>query len=516
MIVNKIAIEKFRGFTSAEFELGTNITVIAGQNGTQKTTVLGLLSQPFTITDKENPIYKEKPLCGGNYKSSFSDKFKLSSKFDLAKNHTWTLSTIDKDNPEFTVESIPRDHENVRFWKKGDKSKGSGYLQYPVIYLSLQRLMPLGEDANLSSSNEIELDKEEQIFLQKFHKQILIIPDLEISSIDYLSSKTKNTLGISTDFYDWKMNSSGQDNLGKILLAVLSFRRLKLKYKDYYTHGLLVIDEIDTTLYPASQIRLFEALRKFSSQFNLQIIFTTHSLTLLEEACKIQDSNNLKNQVKVVYLQKVDREIKVNQNVKYSYIQDKLNVTLSGLTPQKKITTFSEDKETEIFLKGLLKTKASSLKFLQCTLGCNNYIALVKKKIKGFTFPESIICLDGDVILDKTIMKEIAKQKNFLILPGGDSPERLLATYLFQEPESSEIWDTLFLNYSKQFCFSIYSYNEILDDRNKAKSWFKSQEQYWGRSCTKIINLWAKQNNSIVDDFIKQFESLMAKFRLQQ
>ena len=157
MLIKKIQIEKFRGFRDVEFELGENITIIAGQNGTQKTTILGLLSQPFSITDKTNPLYSEKPLSGGNYKSSFSEKFKLSKSFDKAKEHVWTLFTEDEENPIFTVESIPRDVKTgeIRFWKRGDRSKGSGYLQYPVIYLSLSRLFPIGEDNSISTSSKI-------------------------------------------------------------------------------------------------------------------------------------------------------------------------------------------------------------------------------------------------------------------------------------------------------------------------------------------------------------------------
>ncbi|MBP7400116.1 MAG: AAA family ATPase, partial [Chitinophagales bacterium] len=108
MLISKIHIEKFRGFNDIEFELGENITLIAGQNGTQKTTILGLLSQPFSITDPSNPLASEKPLCGGNYKSSFSEKFKLSKSFDKPKSHSWTLTTCDLENPEFTIESIVR------------------------------------------------------------------------------------------------------------------------------------------------------------------------------------------------------------------------------------------------------------------------------------------------------------------------------------------------------------------------------------------------------------------------
>src|SRR5690606_768575 len=257
MLIKKINIEKFRGFNNIEFELGENITVIAGQNGTQKTTILGLLSQPFSITDKTNPIFAEKPLCGGNYKSSFSEKFKLSKTFDKPKTHTWTLYTDDIENPEFTVESIVRDSrtQEVRFWKKGDRTKGSGYLQYPVIYLSLSRLFPIGEDKSIEKSSSVTLTSDEIKLLNEWHNKILIIPDLKIDEFNYLESKQKNTVGINTDFYDWQMNSAGQDNLGKILLAILSFKRLKEKYPNEYSKGVLVIDEIDTTLYPASQVK---------------------------------------------------------------------------------------------------------------------------------------------------------------------------------------------------------------------------------------------------------------------
>ena len=36
MKITKIHIDRFRGFRDQEFELGSRITIIAGQNGTQK------------------------------------------------------------------------------------------------------------------------------------------------------------------------------------------------------------------------------------------------------------------------------------------------------------------------------------------------------------------------------------------------------------------------------------------------------------------------------------------------
>lgn len=49
MKITKIHIEKFRGFQNEDFELGSQLTAIAGQNGTQKSTLLGIVTQTFTL-----------------------------------------------------------------------------------------------------------------------------------------------------------------------------------------------------------------------------------------------------------------------------------------------------------------------------------------------------------------------------------------------------------------------------------------------------------------------------------
>ncbi len=516
MIINEVHIKRFRGFDDVRFTLGTNLTVIAGQNGTQKTTVLGMLSQPFSITDKLNPLFGEIPLCGGNYRSSFAEKFKLSEAFDKAQSHEWTLTLNNVTEPEFTVESIKRDKssEAIRFWQKGKRTKGSGYIQLPVIYLSLSRLFPIGEDVNIGSSTDITLTEDELTFYKEWHDKILIIPDGQMISVDYLKSKQKNTLGANTSYYDWKMNSAGQDNIGKILLAILSFKRLKEKYKEAYTGGILAIDELDTTLYPASQLKLVEALRKFSTKYSIQVIFTTHSLTILKEVCLHQENPHISNQIKVIYLQKEDINVKAIEGVTYEAIKQKLNVKLSPKQKRKKVNVYTEDKEGEIFAKALLKRRASILQFVSCTMGCSNYLELAKKNIDGFKYPNSIIVLDGDVRTEASNMRKLKNFKHFLLLPGNESPERLLAKFLHKLPESSPHWDKICSGYIKQIAFRDYQLKDITDikSREKAKSWFNQQKQYWGRGCSNVINLWIAENQSEVDQFIEEFDELIKQY----
>jgi predicted ATPase len=515
MIIDKVFIKKFRGFEEVQFQLGKQLTVIAGQNGTQKTTLLGMLSQPFSITDKSSPLYGEKPLCGGSFKSAFAEKFKLSEAFDKPKNHEWTLRLCDDTEDDFTLESMQRDSSSnsIRFWKKGVRTKGSGYIQIPVIYLSLSRLFPIGEDNTLDSSNDVILTKSEFEFYEEWHNKILIIPDVSMENADYLASKQKNTLGANTEYYDWRMNSAGQDNIGKIILAILSFKRLKEKHDGNYHGGILAIDEADVTFYPASQLKLVDALRKFASKYDIQIVFTTHSLSMLERSCEMQHGNNGKNNVKVIYLERRDRKIRVIEDLTFEIIQHKLNVSLGVVERATKIPVFTEDKEAQAFLKAVLKRKGSQfLKYLDCELGCNNLIDLSRKKIPGFRFPDSIIVLDGDVKENSTAMREVNKSRNILILPGNNSPEKLIAKFLFDLSDESQVWGKIHQGYTKQVCFRDYTYSEIQSDREKAKRWFKSQRPYWGSNCVKVINPWVDQEKKCVDEFVESCGVMVNKF----
>lgn len=516
MVIDSIHIDKFRGFKNSSFTLGSQITVIAGQNGTQKTTLLGMISQPFSVTDGDNLMKNERPLCGGNYKSAFSDKFKLSENFDKAKSHEWTLRLNSEisEVQEYTIESILRDKDKgtIRFWKKGDRTKGSGYIQIPVIYLSLSRLLPIGEDNNLLASNQITLTTEEQKFYEKWHNEILIISGVEIKSIDYLGSKQKNTIGATTDLYDWKMNSAGQDNIGKILLAILSFKRLQEKYANEYKGGVLAIDEIDATLYPASQLKLFDALRRFASKYKIQIIMTTHSIGLLEKACELQFLEKIAGQVKVIFLKMFNNALGINENIGFNKIKENLNVAIYGDNQlEKKIYLYTEDKECKLFFKAIIKNKFSKFKSIDVAMGCGNLIQLaVDFKIPAFSFPKAMLVLDGDVREEPLKWKKVIKSSNILVLPGNASPERLLAKFI--ETIDETLLNEMYEGYTRQIAFRDIGIQTIMQDRTKAKDWFNEQQQYWGRESRKLINLWINSNQAEVKKFLIDFNALLINF----
>ena len=483
MKITKVHIDRFRGFHDQEFEVGSQLTAIAGQNGTQKSTLLGIITQTFTIS-KDNPMSGEKPLCGGTYRSAFKDKFRLSPTFDKPKEHEWTLFFDDRD--PFQIESIKRsDDTGIRFWQKGNREKGDGYIQFPTIFLSLKRLIPVAEE-NAIKTDDTLLNNDEIRKFKELHNKILI-STTPITSTIGITSTNKQSLGVNTEIYDWNQNSMGQDNIAKIILALFSFQRLKDKYGPSYQGGILAIDELDATMYPASQVELLKVLRKYASDLKLQIFYTTHSLSLLEATDELCEETKFRsetsNQVRIIYLKHSDDQVLIKSDVDFNSIVLDLNVIAE--TPHKrknKITVYVEDKETEIFVKAILKQKLYGyLNFVKATFSCSSLIELVNKKVPAFSYPYSIIFLDGDVRKDKANKKKLSIARNVLLLPGDDSPERLVAKYLYNLSDTDPLWNNISNGYTKQVCFRKISFDQILADREDAKKWFNHQLQFFCR-----------------------------------
>jgi len=515
MKITKVNINKFRGFHNQEFEVGSQLTAIAGQNGTQKSTLLGIITQTFTIS-KDNPMSGERPLCGGTYRSAFKDKFRFSPTFDKPKEHEWTLFFDNRES--FQIESIKRsDDSGIRFWQKGNREKGDGYIQFPTIFLSLKRLVPAAEE-KIIKTNDALLNDDEIIRFKELHNKILI-STTPITSATGITSTNKQSLGVNTAFYDWNQNSMGQDNIAKIILALFSFQRLKDKYGSSYQGGILAIDELDATMYPASQVELLKVLRKYASDLKLQIFFTTHSLSLLksmDELCQeIKCRPETSNQVRIIYLKRSDNHILIKNDVNFSGILLDLNVIAEAPMKRKnKITVYVEDRETELFVKAILKQKlCNCLEFTDVTLPCSMLIELVNKKVPAFSYPYSIIFLDGDVRKDKNNTKKLSKARNVLLLPGEESPERLIAKYLYNLSDTDPLWKKISTGYTKQVCFREISYDQIFaageSGRQDAKKWFNLQLQYWGRGGTKVFNSFSATIQEEVDKFKSDFMQLI-------
>ena len=513
MIIKNVHIEKFRGLKNVDFNLGEKITTIVGHNGTMKTTILGILSQTFTISSDDNPMKGEQTIDGYNFHSQFGEKFKLSDK-DIPGDHLWRLQLYPNiyKNDSFEVKSISRGNGSIRFWSTEGKGVNTGYPQVPAYYISLKRVTPIGEEKKI---NQVDtLTEDENKFLKSEYKKVFSYYNNDELSVDTLSSTNKKTASIHNSKYDSLAISAGQDALGKLLIAVLSFKRLKDKFPKEYKGGLLLIDEIESTFHPLAQKQLIGRIYKYARDYRIQFIFTTHSPSVIKSA--FFDKHNNKDS-QLVYLKKVgDRVMGINNpNI------DSVIAELSGEVLQnekktiKKVTVFTEDDVARQVIQQWLKAYKKNINFNTCSIGAEEYVELLRVKLEPIT--ESIVILDGDKNCGK-ITNKLTRNKisNVIFLPSQFCPEKMFYSFLLKLPDNHEFWDLELGKFDKHKCFQ--GYNTLLDDNadtEQYKKWFADRKKNFGRAGEKLYNIWAIMCPDEYNSFVEQFKEKYNKIAIR-
>lgn len=505
MHVLSVEIEKFRTIHNKCFSLGEQITALLGQNGTMKTTLLGMIGEPFRYEYKDENGESYKIVGGGLFQLKFNDAFKFSdgpNGLERAGDHIWNVHIDPEIYPDeiYPARTIPRTNKeknDIRTWSGETKIKGKKHVQFPCIYLSLKRLVPIGEEKRINHES-IVLDEKEREWFEKYHRRILMIQD-EMVDAELVKSNNKSTLGFVTNQYDSLTNSAGQDNIGKILLSILSFKRLKDKIGDLYTGGILLIDELDATLFPVSQKKLVEVLLRESKELELQIVFTTHSPDLIE----VLYDKRYSSKCKTIYLDTLDRETEIHENLPLENILAHLRGKVIDSTgnSSSKINVFCEDDVARMFMRALVPTKLKrNLNYLNISLGHGDLNNLRKVKLKDLS--KSIYVFDGDVNVDQKSYKAV----NSLSLPGGACPEVVWFKFLKGLSERDQFWSNKPGEYSKKICFSGFETFDG-DDPEEAKKWFIGQKQYFGQGCSYLLKRWKADHEDEVLKFQKDLEN---------
>ena len=111
-------------------------------------------------------------------------------------------------------------------------------------------MYPLGEhnekDVHIEECNGIT---EEYIIYNAIHKELFVDPNINYI-LENVNTSNKSLLGGKNELYDSNGFSSAQDNISQIITAILSFKKLREEAGAEYKGGLLLIDEIESTLHP--------------------------------------------------------------------------------------------------------------------------------------------------------------------------------------------------------------------------------------------------------------------------
>lgn len=540
----KIEIHDFRLFHDKTIRFGKYLTVLSGRNSTGKSTILGMIANSAELKKKDGTTYS-----AGRFQADFSELFKGSRTHDVIGPERFTITLSDEQGNETdwrsfrtawqkkdsvrkkeaqagTTETVANktvSEEDSRFrvipFKKLElKKKTEAKFVYPVLYLGLSRLFPLGEahDNDISTKNiSFKSDEHRTWFVAKYKSILSMQCDVNEVTSYSIGETNKSGIGINTDSYDYLTNSSGQDNLGQILLGLLSFRKLKEEQGTEWKGGIFLIDEVDATLHPAAQERLLTLFLQEARELNIQIVFTTHSLSLLRNVSgKIAHNSHdetVNNNVELYYLTQANRKLEIKRNIPFTEIESDLCVS-SIVQSSNKIKLYTEDAEARWFLKYLVPDYLPYVEVLEVSTGCDQLISFYCADISYFG--NTLIVFDGDVKkaqLDVIPMEVRKNLGNIMKLPGDTRPEEVVYKYILSLSPDHEYWSGSSAKLGFTWDYFREHGPESADyankkDREKYKEWFKNHQQFIEQ--TRVMDFWLRDNDEIRQEFRRKFKEV--------
>ncbi len=510
--VTKLILNKFRRFEQQTVHIGSNITLIVGQNGTSKSTLLGLIAHPFSTKSDEKSVYVRhygtalegiKTINNKDFETDYRQMFRMEKDFDSAGNHYYTIyltgpDLLDCDGTKQVcipvrsrLRSITRNQ--VRLVAGKGHKQGEGNFPHPVIYLGLGRLVPLAECQKMSIEKAEEvLSREESEWLHRKNAQILSIQEKPIG-VDILNSGLAGKGAFPASSYkDYNpaTYSAGQDNLGQILISLLSFRRLKNMLGDKYAGGILFVDELDAALFPSAQTRLLDVLAEESELLGLQIIATTHSVTMMYHAFH----SKIKSYAEVVFLRRINDKVLVEKDVTYPKIKSNL---LIKYNPGEMPALFFEDMLATVFFNVITDNLFSDDYEFICigSSGVLENLATIEKLHKHLV---GICVLDAD-------RRRKNQRKNIVYLPGSQRPLETEIYFFLKELPDDDIFWNLDKEFTKQLLFNDHQYGENEKANKYIKIWFNNQNfPEWGENGIHAISRWCFFHKELCRNFCEE------------
>ena len=477
-------IEKFRKFTNKEIKLGKKINVFSGQNGVGKSNLLSLIATTFGTKDRR--------ATGGNFFPEFSDYF-IKNQKEVFKNYKSYLKVLINDTDKFEerrhgYKDSRKENRGIRVLPRpssyfgNNSTTGQSKIPVPTIFLSLSRLFPVGETT--LSKKGIRSDNRHfnaEIFEKYKELYNFILPN-SISNIagdNQLIHKNvvKNSnLHIELDSATPETQSVGQDNIGCIISALIDFYILKDTLGENYSGGILCIDEVDASLHPDAQLRLFKLLEKLSNDLFLQIFLSTHSLTINKEILKLQDKSI--NDYKMIYILDPMRP-RISAISSYEELKADLFDRTNYYRP--KVKVYCEDEMTNFILSEILSDNTLELlnlnlnldlpsyEIIPVHLGCNNLKALPECDNH---FGTVAIVLDGDAKTERThLLKKYINGHDFKGFTSLKLPENCVALPTYLPPESF----LYYISYQLVHCPEYDSFWDEIEKIQEARLYTKSK-----------------------------------------
>lgn len=517
-----IKIDNFRKFQDEELNLGSIVTILSGQNGTMKSTLIGLAIHPFQSEDLD--------INDNTLSTNMSEVFNWSNLKDSIKyNYNLAFTDIDNNKIMEPVEVVPEPLDEPKRHRVtvSGHAKGDGQLVLPVSYLNLRRLYPqvdLAENVGwLSNQN---LTKTEQKEISDFFYNVLQRDDFsDFKTFDsHFGHFHKQSIGPSGNKsdYDHSSISAGEDNLSIIVNQIVSLERIynqniKDGNKNKLT-GILAIDEFDATLHPSSQIKLFEYLFNWARKFSVQLILNTHSLSLISDVMSNYKAHISANRITLNFITSL-KGLNIQKNPNYETAYREL--TLKKLKKSQEILKISARLEDVVAKTAFQRIARTDLKsFLNLSTRLSNQkkgsshiqLAQIAKSFPLlFVDSNSLVIFDADVS-DSEVSKIIAsKFKDFIKMPSlyinergeGLPVEKEVIKWILSLDETDGVFEKID-EFKRELISSLTSFHVQANtedyhnlDVTPFKNWYKANTKLFWKMYTQYKN----KNSNLITEF---------------
>lgn len=362
-----------RGWTGQRIEFKFPIMAIVGENGAGKSTIIQAAASVYKGIDGKN--------------SKFASDFFMSTAWDVISGVTIRYGYREGLD---SIKSNTIRRRTTRWLGNAERPERS------VEYIDLSRVQPVSARAGYARIAKTKhTEKSSEIYDPSRVKRLSEVLgrhyDLAKMALSSIDSKRRVPVvskhGIS---YSGFHQGAGETTITELMRA------------DLPKYGLILIDEIESSLHPRSQRRLIRDLAEKCRERELQIILTTHSPYILEEL-------PLEARLYVMETQHTRQVI--------SSVSPQFAMTKMDDEAHPECDLYVEDNAAKTMLGEILAYHAKSL-FSRCQIipyGAASVGYALGQMVDKFPRP-TCVYVDGD--------GKVAP--GCIVLPGGDAPERVV------------------------------------------------------------------------------------------